>query len=230
MITPLLESAILQGKGAFKTYVFGASQLGVIEAPANKTIIITDFFYYPVVPLKSVEAENFAVDQVLSTLQFSSSKGVYNYTYKNVIIGENFVPNQVALQIQTYQVHSERIFIRILCFNPLVEWTNIKGDIEPIVNEVPSPLGFAKEIPQQIIKKITWDGDYDYIPQILNRDEVFATGSHVVSQFTPPVQPANTPDLDTTAWTSQTAVNLPVLNIHYVELDKDFSNDLSGSR
>jgi len=231
MLTPLLESAILQGKAVLKSFVFGASQLGVIDAPGNKMIIITDFFYFPVIPLKSVELREDGVDYFLSSLQFSSKKGIYNYTYKTLYEEIYRANNQTGQQINTYQIHNERVYIRILCFPKTDIWTNVKGDIDSFFNEAEAPLGFSGSGGGwNIIEKIGMPPAFEYYPQNLNM-ETIGGGSRKVSQFVPTVEKVNTPDLDTTAFEPiDKSIYLPVLNLHYVELDKDFSSTLQGTR
>ncbi len=142
MITPLLEKLILERKAVFKTFNHGASGVGTLPNPNNRTIIITKIIYHPFLDYNDNIANyptfaNFIANysHFIHTLRLVSKENVADWTFRdsfNLIRdnGEMFLTPAEPVIIDTYFTANENVQISIFGF------TNIQ-DLLPTIDGCP---------------------------------------------------------------------------------------------
>ena len=92
MITPLLEKAVLSGKGTFKTFNAGGMGKNVLPVPNDRFFIITKIISYPHYPVNVEQSES---DEFLKRsvyqININSGQRQFHYAMRNVF-NQNYNP------------------------------------------------------------------------------------------------------------------------------------------
>jgi hypothetical protein len=123
MITQRLEELILKGRGAFKTFVAGATQKNTIPIKEDHFIIITDITYFSSMFLEqdNESAGDIILDNMNTQIQIFSDKNYNRFMFRNnfsgLAIGNGLPTNNFvnapsgSTTLNVYLIHTEAVSI-----------------------------------------------------------------------------------------------------------------------
>lgn len=145
MLTPILERCLLKGKAQYNVYTQGM-QSGAIVVPADKTIVITDIWYYHFVDAEAGETSNNEPWNRASVHQISfASKDKRDFfMIRETLLKtrQNGVESKSVFgqsHFDTYLIHTKDIYIDITRFVPPSDWVSVGITQPPTVPEYNPP-------------------------------------------------------------------------------------------
>jgi hypothetical protein len=235
MITPLLESLILQGKARFKNWSFGYSQIGRIPVSDKDTAIITGFTYFPCM----LKGQNLGVqhNHFMQFLQIEGDKSSNDYCIKNSIITSKFFdPVQQTIEtiyspgspvkFDTYLVHNSDINLRLAIILDVAGDTINVAPPQPSANEPAPPAGFNGLNAVDTVQFANLGAPTIYNPMTKKLNPNNASNKDQMAvNFENPTLPdigASVTDFD--------YIGIPVINFEIVFINKNFVNDIGSNK
>lgn len=227
MLTSKLEELILKGRGAFKTFVAGATQKNTIPIKEDHFIIITDITYFSSMFLEqnNESAGDILLDNMNTQIQIFSNKNFNRFMFRNnfsaLAMGDGG-PAQAFVNapagsttINLYLIHTEAVSIT---FSKAVNFNNGIAGILGVKNPANNPPndygkdGFNNSLPIDLEMNYIEGGNFYQINPVNN----FGTGLNqgYFKELAFPV----TVKTDIKQKERLSSAGYPILHVNYVEI------------